>query len=120
MRFLSFFRVNENSGMQPTEQLMADMGKLIDQMTQSGVLLETAGLRPTKEGVRIRLAGGTLKTTDGPFTEAKEVIGGYAMLRADSMEEALDCTRRFLKVHGDEWDVECEVRQVDEDCAPKP
>lgn len=120
MRFLSFIRVNENSGMQPTEQLMADMGKLIDQMTQSGVLLETAGLRPTKEGVRIRLAGGTLKTTDGPFTEAKEVIGGYAMLRADSMEEALDCTRRFLKVHGDEWDVESEVRQVDEECAPKP
>lgn len=120
MRFLSFIRVNENSGMRPSEQLMADMGKLIDEMTKSGHLLETAGLRPTAEGVRMRLSGGTLKTTDGPFTEAKEVIGGYAMLQANSMEEAIECTRRFLKVHGDEWEVECEVRQVDENCAPKP
>jgi hypothetical protein len=120
MRFLSFIRVNENTGMQPSEQLMADMGKLIDEMTKSGVLLETAGLRPTAEGVRVRISGGKLKMTDGPFTEAKEVIGGYAMLQADSMEEALECTRRFLEVHGDEWDVECEVRQIDEDCAPKP
>ncbi|MEO7323980.1 MAG: YciI family protein [Dokdonella sp.] len=120
MRFLSFIRVNENTGMRPSEQLMTDMGKLIDEMTKSGVLLETAGLRPTAEGVRMRLSGGKLKMTDGPFTESKEVIGGYAMLQVDSMEEALDCTRRFLKVHGDEWDVECEVRQLDEDCAPKP
>ncbi|MEO6689463.1 MAG: YciI family protein [Dokdonella sp.] len=120
MRFLSFIRVNENTGMQPSEQLMADMGVLIDEMTKSGELLETAGLRPTKEGVRVRLSNGQLKTTDGPFTEAKEVIGGYAMLQANSMEEALEATRRFLKVHGDEWEVECEVRQLDENCAPKP
>lgn len=77
-------------------------------------------MRRTAEGVCVRLSGDTLKRTDGRFTAAKEVIGGYAMLQADSMDEAVECTRRFLKVHGDEWNVECEVRQVNEDCAPKP
>ena len=114
MRFLSMIRINENSGMRPSEQLMTDMGKLMDEMTKAGTLLETAGLRPTAEGMRVRLAHGKLKVIDGPFTESKEVIGGYALLRADSKEQALEMTKRFLKVHGDEWDVECEVRQLDE------
>jgi hypothetical protein len=120
MRFLSMIRINESSGQQPSEQLMVDMGKLIVEMTAAGVLLDTAGLRPTAEGARMRLSHGKLKTTDGPFTETKEVIGGYAMLKADSMQEALELTSRFLKVHGDEWEIECEVRPVDEGCAPKP
>jgi hypothetical protein len=120
MRFLSMIRINESSGQQPSGQLMADMGKLIAEMTAAGVLLDTAGLRPTAEGARMRLSHGKLKTTDGPFTETKEVIGGYAMLKADSMQEALELTSRFLKVHGDEWEIECEVRPVDEGCAPKP
>jgi hypothetical protein len=117
MRFLSMIRINENSGLEPSEQLMADMGTLIDEMTKAGTLLETAGLRPTAEAVRVRIAHGKLKSTDGPFTETKEVVGGYALLRADSMAEAVELTKRFLKVHGDEWDVECEVRQIMEDCA---
>ena len=120
MRFLSMIRINENSGLKPSEQLMTDMGKLIDEMTRNGTLLETAGLRPTAEGVRVRLAQGKLGVTDGPFTESKEVIGGYAMLRAASMDEAVEHAKRFLRVHGDEWNVECEVRQLDEECAPKP
>jgi hypothetical protein len=61
----------------------------------------------------VRLRGGKLSTIDGPFTETKEVIGGYAILEAKSKEEAVELTRRFLKVHGDEWDLECEVRQLD-------
>src|SRR5437660_11004176 len=56
---------------------------------------------------------GRLSTVDGPFTETKEVIGGYAILEAKSKDEAIELTRRFLKVHGDEWDIECEVRQLD-------
>ncbi len=120
MRFLSMIRINENTGQQPSEQLKVDMGKLITEMTAAGVLLDTAGLRPTVEGARMRLSHGKLKTTDGPFTETKEVIGGYAMLKADSMQHALELTSRFLKVHGDAWEIECEVRPVDEDCAPKP
>ena len=70
-------------------------------------------LRPTKEGSRLRLRGGKISVTDGPFTETKEVIGGYAILEAKSMDEALELTKRFLKVHGDEWNVECEIRQLD-------
>jgi hypothetical protein len=106
-------RIDENTGQVPSEQLMADMGKLIEEMTQAGVLIDTAGLRPTSEGVRVRLRGGKLSTIDGPFTETKEVIGGYAILEAKSKEEAVEHTRRFLEVHGDEWNIECEVRQLD-------
>ena len=113
MRFLSMIRVDENTGQVPSEQLLQDMGKLIEEMTREGVLISTAGLRPTAEGVRVRLRKGKLSTTDGPFTESKEVIGGYAILQAASMKEAIDLTKRFLNIHGDEWDIECEVRQLD-------
>ena len=113
MRFLSMIRTDESRGQAPSEQLMQDMGKLIEEMTRNGVLISTAGLRPSAEGVRLRLRGGTLSTTDGPFAETKEVIGGYAVLEAKSMQEAIELTKRFLRVHGDEWDIECEVRQLD-------
>jgi hypothetical protein len=107
-------RVDENSGQVPSEQLMQDMGKLIDEMTRDGSLIRTAGLRPTAEGARVRLRkGGQLSTVDGPFTETKEVIGGFAILEAGSMPEAIELTRRFLRVHGDTWDIECEVRPLD-------
>ena len=113
MRFLSMIRVDENSGQVPSEQLMHDMGQLIDEMTREGVLIRTAGLRPTAEGVRVRLRKGQLSTVDGPFTETKEVIGGFAILEAGSMPEMVELTKRFLKIHGDTWDIECEVRQLD-------
>lgn len=112
MRFLSMVRINENSGLQPSEQLMADMGKLIEEMTRTGKLVDTAGLFPTASGVRVKLRGGKLSVLDGPFTETKEVIGGYALLEVESKEEAIELTKRFLKVHGDEWNLECEVRQL--------
>jgi hypothetical protein len=113
MRFLSMIRVDENTGQVPSEQLMRDMGRLIDEMTREGVLVRTAGLRPTAEGKRVRLRKGQLSTVDGPFTETKEVIGGFAILEAESMSAALELTRRFLLVHGDVWDIECEVRQLE-------
>jgi len=113
MRFLSMVRVNESTDLRPSEQLMADMGKLMEEMTRNGMLVDTAGLRPTSEGKRVRLNYGKLSTLDGPFTETKEVIGGYAIVEAKSMEEALVLAERFLKVHGDEWDIECEVRQIE-------
>jgi len=92
---------------------MHDMGQLIEEMTRSGQLVSTAGLRPTAEGVRLRLRGGTISVQDGPFVETKEVIGGYAILEAKSKAEAIELTRRFLKVHGTGWNVECELRQLD-------
>jgi hypothetical protein len=114
MRFLSMIRIDETTGQAPGEQLMAEMGKLIEELTRTGQLVSTAGLRPTSEGVRVRLhRGGKLSMADGPFTETKEVIGGYAILEAQSKAEAVELTRRFLKVHGTDWEVECEVRQLD-------
>jgi hypothetical protein len=112
MRFISMIRIEE-TGQAPSEQLMSEMGKLIEELTTSGQLISTAGLRPTSEGVRVRLRHGKLSTTDGPFTEVKEVIGGYAVLDVQSKDEAIELTKRFLRVHGDEWDLECEVRQLD-------
>jgi hypothetical protein len=113
MRFISMIHIEENTGQVPSEQLMSDMGKLIEELTRAGQLISTAGLRPTSEGVRVRLRHGKLSMADGPFTETKEVIGGYAILEAKSKDEAIELTKRFLKVHGDEWDIECEVRQLD-------
>jgi hypothetical protein len=112
MRFLSMIRINEQSGVAPSEQLMKDMGKLMEEATREGWLVSTAGLRPTSEGVRLRQRHGKLSQTDGPFTETKEVVGGYAIVEAKSMKEAIELTQRFLRVHGDEWDIECEVRAL--------
>jgi hypothetical protein len=112
MRFISMIRIEE-TGRQPSEQLMSDMGKLIEELTRTGKLISTAGLRPTAEGVRVRLRRGKLSMIDGPFTETKEVIGGYAILEAQSKAEAIELTRRFVELHGEEWDLECEVRQLD-------
>jgi hypothetical protein len=105
-------RINESNSQQPSERLMNEMGKLIDEMTRSGALVSTAGLMPTRDGKRIRSRYGKMSVTDGPFIESKEVVGGYAILEAKSMAQAIELTERFLAVHGDEWDVECEVRQL--------
>jgi hypothetical protein len=113
MRYLSLIRIDETTGKQPSERLMTEMGKLIDELTRAGKMVRTAGLRPTAEGLRLRLGGGKVSRIDGPFTEAKEVIGGYAVLEAGSLEEAAELTERFLLVHGDEWELECEVRPLD-------
>jgi hypothetical protein len=113
MQFLSIIRINENTAKQPDQRLMNDMGKLMEEMKNAGILIDTAGLRPTAEGVRVKLSRGKISQTDGPFTEAKEVIGGYAVLEAPSMDEAVHVSRRFLEVHGDGWEIDCEVRQME-------
>ncbi|HET7063618.1 MAG TPA: YciI family protein [Rudaea sp.] len=115
MRFLSMIRVQENTGKMPSEQLMSEMGKLMGEMTSAGKLLDTAGLAPTAQGKRVRLRGGRISVLDGPFTETKEVVGGYAMLNADSIEEAVALTERFVAIHvADGWELDCEVRQLHE------
>ena len=113
MRFLSMIRIDEKAGQRPSPRLMTEMGKLMEEATREGWLVSTAGLRPTAEGKRMRWNHGKLTTTDGPFTETKEVIGGYAILEAPSMAAATEYTQRFLRVHGDEWNVECEIRAID-------
>ena len=115
MRFLSLIRVQENTGKVPSERLMSEMGKLMGEMKSAGKLLDTAGLAPTANGKRVRLRGGRISIVDGPFTETKEVVGGYAMLNAQSLEEAIALTERFVELHvADSWEIDCEVRQLQE------
>jgi hypothetical protein len=98
----------------PDERLADEMGKLLEDMTKAGVLLDTAGLRPIEEATRIHLAGGKQTVIDGPFTESKEIIGGYCLLQARSKEEAVEWASRFLAVHGPEWEMGMEIRQLDD------
>ena len=115
MRFLSLIRVRENTGKEPSERLMREMGELMTEMKRDGKLLDTAGLAPTAKGKRVRLRGGRISVVDGPFTESKEVVGGYAMFAAPSIEEAVALTERFVALHvADGWEIECEVRQLHE------
>jgi hypothetical protein len=92
---------------------MAECGKLIDEMTTSGVLVEIAPLRPSREGVRLRWNKGKLSRVDGPFTEAKEVVGSYGIFEAKSLDEAIEHVKRFLALLGDEGSNESEIRQLD-------
>ena len=113
MRFLSMIRVQENTGKAPSERLMNEMGQLLAEMKKDGKLLDTAGLAPTASSKRVRLRGGKVSVVDGPFTETKEVVGGYAMFHATTMDEAIALTRRFVDLHvADGWEIDCEVRQV--------
>ena len=108
MRFLSIFKSVE-TGVPPTPEHMAAMGQLIEESMKSGELLATEGCLPSKLGARVRSTKGKVTVTDGPFTEAKEVVGGFAILQAKSKEHAIEITKKFLKVAGDG---ECELRQI--------
>jgi hypothetical protein len=100
MRFISIF-THEPTNRQPTEAEMANMGKLIDDAMKEGWLIATEGVSFGQTGVRVhKSAGAKVTVTDGPFTEAKEVIGGYALLKAKSKAEVVELTRRFLEVAG--------------------
>ena len=116
MRFLAVYRAPESSEPPPPEHF-AEMQKLVDEMTNAGVLLATEGCMPSVNGARIRLERGTVTVTDGPFAESKELIAGFALLQTRSKEEALEWTRRFLAVAGDG---ETELRQIwDFTCNPE-
>jgi len=111
MRFLAIYKTAE-TGVPPTTEHMMAMGALIDEMTKAGVLLATEGCLPSVKGARVRISNGKLTVTDGPFSEAKEVIGGFALLQVKSKDEAIEWTKRFLKVAGDG---ESEIRQIYEE-----
>jgi hypothetical protein len=108
MRFLSVYKTAE-TGALPTPEEMARMGKLVEEGMKAGSLVAVEGCMPSATGARVRLANGKLTLTDGPFTESKEVIGGLAVLRANSKEEAIELVKQFLHVAGDG---ECELRQL--------
>ena len=116
MRFLSIYKHAERAT-PPSQEEMATMGKLVEEGFKAGWLLGTEGCLPSKFGARVRSDSGKLTVTDGPFSEAKEVVGGFAILRANSKEEAIQLAKDFLRVAGDGH---CELRQIyDADtCAP--
>ena len=117
MKYLSFIRSPEKfRDEKPPAALMEAMGKFVEKSTKDGSLVDTGGLAPSQAGFRMRLANGKLTTTDGPFVESKEVIGGWAILQADSKAEIVRVTTEFMELHRKHWpgfEGECEVRPID-------
>ena len=116
MKYLSFIRHSEKyRELTPPAALMEAMGKFIERSMKSGILVDTGGLLPSKDGFRIRQAKGKLTVTDGPFSESKEVIGGWAIFKTDSREEAVRFAREFMDLHAQHWpefEGESEVRPM--------
>jgi hypothetical protein len=96
---------------------MEAMGSFVEESFKNGTLVDTGGLLPSKDGLRVRLANGRITVTDGPFTESKEVIGGWAILQADSREEVVRVATEFMELHRKHWpefEGESEVRPIEE------
>ena len=123
MRFMMIVKHAEKQG-PPPQQLMDAIAKLAEEETKAGTMIGSGGLGPTAQGARVRLSGGKVTVTDGPFTETKEVVGGYAQFELTSREEAIKSAVRFMELHKQHWpgwEGETEVRQMfdTQDCGPQ-
>jgi len=107
MRFLMIYTPDDpvmrrhEAGEPPTPQEIAEMGTLMEEWTKAGVLLSAEGCLPSSKAARVRKSGKDFKATDGPFAEAKEVVGGLAVVKAGSRAEAIEWAKKFLAVAGD-------------------
>jgi len=113
MRFMMIVKSVEKSG-PPPKALMDAVAKLAEEATKAGEMIESGGLASTATGVRVRLSGGKVTVTDGPFTEAKEVFGGYAVFELKTKQEAIEGAVRFMELHKQYWpgwEGETEIRQ---------
>lgn len=121
MQFLMLIKIENNadyeSGKPIPEALQNAMGELMGEWTKQGAMVSAAGLKPSSRGARVRLAGGNVSLTDGPFTESKELIGGFFILEAKDRAAALAMTRQFVELHGRvlgaSFFLECELREVE-------
>jgi hypothetical protein len=114
MRFLMLVKHGENPEPPPPEFLAA-MAKLGEDAAKSGTMIASGGLVPISKSTRVRLARGQVTAIDGPYTEAKEVVGGFAMFELKSKEEAIEGARSFMELHKKYWpgwEGETEIRQV--------
>ncbi len=114
MKFLSIVKTPENLGT-PPQALLDAMDKLVQDSIKNGSVVQTGGLAGSAQGVRVRLSKGKVSVMDGPFTEAKEVLGGYAMLEAATRDEAIENAKVFLDLHRKHWPAwsgECEIREI--------
>ena len=118
MKYLMFIKHSENYRNEAIPQALMDaMGEFVQESFKSGVLKDTGGLKPTSEAFRVRSSKNRLTVTDGPFTEGKEVVGGYAMVEVGSREEAMKVAREFMELHRVHWPAfegECEVRPLED------
>jgi hypothetical protein len=103
MRFLGYTLANEAET--PTEpprpELYEEMGKFVEDAIQAGVIVATGGISPTSEGRKISLTDGKFTVVDGPFAEAKELVGGWALMECRDLDEAVEWSKRFLGVLGE-------------------
>ena len=113
MRFMSLWKPGVELSGPPSEEEMVSLNALIAEMKAEGTLVATDGLQASAKGARVRLENGKATVTDGPFTETKELIAGYAILECRSKEHAIELARRFLQVMGGQG--ECEVRLMHEE-----
>ena len=119
MRFMMIVKGNKDSesGVMPTEEMLATMGKYNEELQRAGVLLDLSGLKPTSAGAKIRFSGGKRTVIDGPFAEAKEIVAGYWIIQVKSREEAIEWAKR---VPFQEGEVELRAFHELEDFAPGP
>jgi hypothetical protein len=117
MKYLSFIRSSEKyRSTPPPAALMEAMGKFLERTLEDKSLVSTGGLAPSQDGFRLRLSNGTISTTDGPFSEAKEVIGGWAILQGETKADVVRVSTEFLELHRKHWpdfECECEVRLME-------
>ena len=122
MRYMMFIKHTEDYRQEEVPaSLYEEMGKFIEEATKSGNFVSGAGLQPSSAGNRVRLAKGKITVMDGPFTESKEIVGGYSIIDAKTREEALALARRFMELHLKHWPAfegECEVRPFEEEAQP--
>jgi hypothetical protein len=114
MKFMMIVKAKEGQGF-PPQELMEAIAKSGEEAGKSGTMLGSGGLHPTANGARVQLSGGKITVIDGPFTEAKEIIGGYAQFELQSKEEAVESARQFMELHKKYWpgwEGETEVRQM--------
>jgi len=116
MKFMLMTKLANESAPPPPMELMAALGKFTAEMTKKGAVVSTGGLMHTSKGAKLRLSGGKITVTDGPFAEAKECIGGYAVVQVNSKEEAIEMAREFLQIHADvmgpAYELDSEIRQM--------
>jgi hypothetical protein len=123
MRFLSMVKHTEANTSPPPKALMEAIDQLVQEAAKAGcMMVEAGGLLPTASGARVRISNGKLTVTDGPFTEAKEVVGGYAIFNVKTKADMMEWTTRFMDLHKKHmpgWNGECEIRQLAE-MGPEP
>ena len=114
MRFMMMVKSAENSG-PPPKELMEAIARMSEEGVKQGRMVASGGLAPTAAGTRVRVSRGSLHVTDGPFTETKEVVGGYAIMEFPTKEAAVDSAKQFMELHRKYWpgwEGETEIRQM--------